>query len=308
MRSRILVIANPVSGRGKGARLARALLGRLQGKGCTVDFQETRQAGDARRAAAGAAAFSAVACIGGDGTVNEVVNGLPPAGVPPLTMVPCGTANVLAKELGLPRDPERLADLIVDGPEVRWDLGVDHESGRKFLLFGSAGYDAHVVHLFHAARRGAVRMGQYILWGLKSILDYRVPRLRVEIDGRTLEGEASWVQVSNVASYGGPLVFTPRARADDGVFEVRVLRSNRRRDVVRMFWGAILGYLFGLDVDLGGVTFHRARRVRLASADGALVPVQVDGDPGGFLPADFEIVPGGIRILAPLQRGPSRTR
>ncbi len=299
MRSRIKVIANPVSGRGKGARLAREFLRRLRSKGCTVELLETARAGDARRSAADAAGFSAVACIGGDGTVNEVVNGLPPGGAPPLAMVPCGTANVLAKELGLPRDPARLADLVTDGREVLWDLGVDRESGRKFLLFGSAGYDAHVVHAFHAARRGPIRMWQYVLWGLKSILDYRVPRLRVELDGRPLAGDASWVQVSNVAAYGGPLVFTPRAKADDGAFEVRVLRAGGRRDVVRMFWGAILGYFLGLETALGGVAFHRARRVRLEAADGAPVPVQMDGDPAGRLPADFEIVPGGIRILAP---------
>ena len=299
MRSPILVIANPVSGRGKGARMARELLERLREKGCTVDFRETQRAGDARRAAGDAAGYAAVACIGGDGTVNEVVNGLPPGGAPPLTMAPCGTANVLAKELGLPRDPGRLADLIAGGPEVRWDLGVDRASGRRFLLFASAGYDAHVVHLFHAARRGPVQMWQYILWGLRSIFRFRVPRLRVEIDGRPFEGGASWVQVSNVAAYGGPLVFTPRARADDGAFEVRVLRPGHKRDVVRMFWGAILAHLFGFHPDLGGVTFLRARRVKLESAGGAPVPVQVDGDPGGFLPADFEIVPGGIRVLAP---------
>jgi len=299
VRSRILVIANPVSGRGKGAHLAREFLRRLRERGCDVDFRETGRPGDARRFAGEAAGFSAVVCVGGDGTVNEVVNGLPPGDAPPLAMVPCGTANVLAKELGLPRDPARLADLVADGREVRWDLGVDRAGGRRFLLFGSAGYDAHVVHVFHAARRGPIRMWQYVLWGLRSILDYRVPRLRVEIDGRPLGADASWVQVSNVSSYGGPLVFTPRAKADDGAFEVMVLRSNRRRDVVRMFWRAILGHFLGLDLPLGGVTFHRARRVRLEAADGQPVPVQVDGDPGGSLPADFEIVPGGIRILAP---------
>lgn len=214
-------------------------------------------------------------------------------------MVPCGTANVLAKELGLPRSVGRLADLVTDGREIRWDVGVDRESGRKFLLFGSAGYDAHVVHVFHAARQGPIQMWQYILWGLKSILDYRIPRLRVELDGKPLADDASWVQVSNVSCYGGPLVFTPHAKADDGSFEVMVLHARCRRDVVRMFWAALLGYLLGVEYALHDATFHRARRVRIEAADGAPVPVQIDGDPGGHLPVDFEIVPGGIRILAP---------
>ncbi len=299
MRSPVLVIANPVSGRGRAARLARAVLARLREKGCAVDLRETRQPGDARRFAAGSAGFSALACVGGDGTVNEIVNGLPEGVNPPLAMIPCGTANVLAKELRLPRGAEGLADVVAEGREIRWDLGVDRVSGRRFLLFGSAGYDAHVVHVFHAARRGPVRMWQYVLWGLKSVIGYRAPRIRAEIDGKALAEDASWVQVSNVAGYGGPLVFTPRARADDGRFEVMVLRAGGRRDVVRMFWGALVGHLTGLELSLGGVTFHRADRIRLESGDGAPVPVQIDGDPAGRLPADFEIIPGGVRLLAP---------
>ncbi len=299
MRSRVQLIANPVSGSGKGGRLARAVLRRLQERGCSVELRETRRPGDARRFAAEAAGFAAVACVGGDGTVNEVVNGLPPGDAPPLAMAPCGTANVLAKELGLPRNAEGIARVIADGREVRWDLGVDRVGGRRFLLFGSAGYDAHVVHAFHAARRGPIRMWEYVVWGLQSILGYRVPCLRVELDGVLLAPGAAWVQVSNVSSYGGPLVFTPRAKADDGLFEVRVLHARRRRDVLRMFWDAILGYFLGIERTLRDVTFHRARRVRMESADGSPVPVQVDGDPGGHLPVEFEVVPGGIRVLAP---------
>lgn len=297
MRDRIKIIANPVSGRGRAQRVARAIVERLQGDGCTVDLQETRKGGDARALAADVAGFAAVGCIGGDGTVNEVVNGLPPEGAPPLGMIPCGTANVLAKELGLPRSVGGLARVLREGREVRWDLGRDRQSGRKFLLFGSAGYDAHVVHIFHAARKGPIRMWQYIVWGLKSMLAYAVPTIRVEVDGKLLASDAAWIQVSNVASYGGPLVFTPRARADDGVFEVMILRSRWKRDTVRMFFAAICNYLFGIDYVPGRVDFVQGRRVTLRSE--GRVPVQVDGDPGGHLPADFEIVPGGIRILAP---------
>lgn len=307
MRQRIKVIANPFSGGGRAGRLARRMTNALRRRGCEVELEETARAGDARRGAARAEGFSAVGCVGGDGTVNEVVNGLPENGAPPLAMIPSGTANVLAKELGLPRTVAGLARLITDGREVRWDLGVDRLSGRKFLLFASAGYDAHVVHLFHEARRKPVRLWQYalwnmwlyIVWGLKSIAGYRPPRITVELEGRRLTAEAAWVQVSNVPSYGGPLVFTPRARPDDGAFEVMVQHARRRRDVLRMFWAAILNYAFRMEYRMPDVTFHRAGRVRIVSTDGAAVPVQVDGDPGGHLPVEFEIVPGGIRVLSP---------
>ncbi len=294
MRGRVRIIANPVSGQGKGLRKARAVAESLRARGCLAEVVETRRAGDASRLAAQSDGAPVVA-VGGDGTVNEILNGCP-LGLA-IGMIPSGTANVLAKELRLPRSATGLAGVLADGREIPWDLMVDRVSGRKILLFASAGYDAHVVHVFHAARTGAIRMWQYILWGLKSILDFEAPRIEVELDGRTIARDASWVLVSNVAAYGGPLVFTPDAQPDDGRLEVMVLRGGGRRDVVRMFWRAIVGWLLGIDLRLGGLSFHQARRVRLSSP--GRVPVQVDGDPSGHLPVDLELVPGGARVLGP---------
>jgi diacylglycerol kinase (ATP) len=298
VRDRIKIIVNPVSGRGRAGRLANAVADLLRRQGCTVDLQPTLKGGDASRLAADCRDFAALAATGGDGTVNEVLNGLPP-NPPPLAMLPSGTANVLAKELRLPRTPEGLARVLRDGREATWDLGVERRSGRKFLLFASAGYDAHVVHVFHAARTGTIQMWQYLYWGMKSIVDFSVPRIDVELDGTRVTSSAAWVTVSNVPSYGGPLVFTPNAKPDNRSFEVMVQHGRAKRDIVRMFFAAILNWLTGFEYRMGDVSFHQAQRVRLTSADGRLVPVQVDGDPGGHLPGDFEIVPGGIRVLAP---------
>ena len=130
MRERIKIIANPFSGGGRGREVGEAIRQALQGRGCAVELVETERAGDARLKAQAVDGFSAVGCIGGDGTVNEVLNGLPLGAAPPLAMIPCGTANVLAKELRLPRSAGGLARVITDGREIRWDLGVDRVSGR----------------------------------------------------------------------------------------------------------------------------------------------------------------------------------
>jgi YegS/Rv2252/BmrU family lipid kinase len=301
VRDRIKIIVNPFSGGGKARRLAESVAGELRRTGCAVEVHETRQTG------AQGGGFSVVGCAGGDGTINEVVNGLPEGDATPLALLPSGTANVLAKELHLPRDPGRLARIIHEGREIRWDLGVDHTHGRKFLLFAGAGYDAHVVHLFHSARRKPAyvwnsalwNMGLYVVWGMKSILAYSAPRIAVELDGKPITAEATWVQISNVRSYGGPLAFTPRARPDDGLFDVMVQRAGQRRDVVRMFWAGLLNYFLPVDIRTPDVAFYRAREVRLATADGRSVPLQVDGDPAGQLPAHFQVLPGALRILAP---------
>jgi YegS/Rv2252/BmrU family lipid kinase len=298
VRDRIKIIVNPVSGRGRALRLAESVTELLRRQGCTVDLQLTQKGGDARKFASESAGFSALAATGGDGTVNEVLNGLPADGAPALAMLPSGTANVFAKELRLPRGAQGLARILRDGREISWDLGVDRIGGRKFLLFASAGYDAHVVHIFHAARKGPIQMWQYVYWGLKSILHFEVPRITVEIDGARVTTEAAWVTISNVPSYGGPLVFTPRARPDNKTFEVMIQHARKPRDVVRMFWAAILGWM-GIPYAMHDVTFHTARRVRVTSSDGRPVPLQMDGDPAGVLPTDLEVVPGGIRVLAP---------
>lgn len=297
MRDPIRIIVNPVSGQGRALKLARSVTELLRRQGCNVDLQPTGKEGDARILAQSSSAFAVLAATGGDGTVNEVLNGLPAVGAPALAMLPSGTANVLAKELGLPRDPVQLAGMLRSGREVCWDLGIEHLSGRKFLLFASAGYDAHVVRLFHEARTGPIQMWQYIYWGLKSIAGYSAPRITVTIDGTRITSEAAWVTISNVASYGGPLVFTPHARPDSQTFEIMIHHGRRRRDIVRLFWAAILRWLTRFDFPMRDVTFHQGRLIRLESTDGQPVAVQVDGDPGGHLPGDFEIIPGGIRLV-----------
>jgi diacylglycerol kinase (ATP) len=297
VRDNIKIIVNPVSGKGKALRLAEGVAELLRGQGCRVDLQKTQASGDAKRLAAESQGFSAVAATGGDGTVNEVLNGLPLEKPPALAMLPSGTANVLAKELRLPRTIEGLAQVLREGLEQTWDLAIDRVSGRRFLLFASAGYDAHVVRIFHEARKGPIRMWRYLYWGLKSIFQYDIPHIAVELDGTMLTSEASWVLLSQVSCYGGPLVFTPRARPGSGEFEVMVVRGRSRLTVMRIFAWAIWNWMTGFEARPGGVTFHRAKRVRLNSPDGHPVPLQVDGDPGGHLPGDFEVVPGALRVL-----------
>ncbi len=297
MRKRFKIVANPISGQGRAKRLAEDVAAILKSKGGEVEIAYTQHAGHARELA-GQGDPEVVAAVGGDGTVNEIANGLREGG-PAICHIPSGTANVLAKEIGLPRSAAGLADVMAEGREVAWDVGVDTVSGRRFLLFVSAGYDADVVHLFHAKRTGPIHMWQYCWWGVKSVIENEAPAIGVEVDGVEVAKRAAWVIVSNVKRYGGPLEFTPHAKPDDGLFEVLVLHDRGRRDTVRMFWRAVVNNFTGLDLQLGGVTFHRARHVRLWSADGRRVPIQIDGDPGGFLPVDAEVRPGMLRVLAP---------
>lgn len=301
VRKRIRIISNPASGQGRAGRRAREVMLRLVERGCAVEVVETQRPGDASRIAFEARSVDALVAVGGDGTINEVANGFSTAPHPPLGIIPSGTANVLAKEIGLPRHPARLADVIASGREILWDEGRIRPGDRRFLLFVSAGFDAQVVHEFHRQRDGRIRMSDYVAWGVRTYLGCKIPKIRVELDGVPVAGEAAWVVVSNVRSYGGPIVFTPGARYDDGRFQVMIQRRRHKADTAHLFGASLLAWAFGSNARPADVTLHDARAVRLASADGHPVPLQVDGDPGGFLPADLEIVPAGLRILGPAQ-------
>lgn len=287
------IIVNPISGRGRGLARAREVAAAL-GSHYAVEIVCTERAGHAREIA-GRPGADIVVAVGGDGTVNEVLNGLPQP-FPVLAVLPSGTGNTLAKELRMPRDPRAIAEMFRVDHEITWDLAIERPTGKRFLLFLSAGYDAGVVHRFHAQREGPIHQWEYFLWGLKSMVGFRPPRISVEIDGRLVTDRASWVQISNVAAYGGPLIFTPDAKPDDGALEVMVYHARQPRDTFRMFLRAGLRFFVGTEYGLHDLSFHKARSVKLGG-DG--VPVQIDGDPGGFLPAEIEIMPGGIRVLSP---------
>ena len=301
MRKRIRIISNPVSGQGLAGRRARAVMLRLLDRGCAVEVVETRRAGDAKRIALEARSVDALVAVGGDGTINEVVNGCAAPPAPPLGIIPSGTANVLAKELGLPRRARDLAGVIASGREVAWDSGRIRPGDRRFLLFVSAGFDSQVVHEFHRRRNGRIRMSDYVAWGVRTYMRCPIPKIRVELDGTLAAGEAAWVVVSNVRSYGGPMVLTPNARFDDGRFEVMIQRRRHKADTAHLFATSMLSWALGIEARPADVTYHPARSVRLSSADGHPVPLQVDGDPGGFLPVELELEPLGVRIIGPDQ-------
>jgi YegS/Rv2252/BmrU family lipid kinase len=291
----LTVIVNPVAGRGRGIRVATALGERLERHGCHVVLRETRGAGDARRFAREVGDVSTVVCVGGDGTVHEVINGLRREGAPPLGIVPCGTGNALGKELRLPRSLDGLADVLLGGRYVPCDVGFESVRRERFLLFASAGYDAQVVHALHAVRTGAIRQASYLRFGLATLRRSPIPRIAVEIDGEIVAHEAAWVHVCNVRAYGGPLVFARDARMDDGLLDVLVLRARGRAAVAGLLALACCSYWRLAVPDRLDVVRARGRRVRLeATGD---VPLQIDGEACGGLPALIEIEPAALRIL-----------
>ena len=294
---RLLAIVNPASGRGQAARRAQLFAQAATRLGAGVTLVTTAAAGDACELAAGCPAdVRAIVSIGGDGTLNEILNGLLRAGRDiPVALFPQGTANVVARELGLPSAPEELAHVAVCGRP--WPVDVGLANGRVFSLAAGVGFDAAVVRAVHENRSGAISYASYAGPMFRAFWNYpsSVP-LCVRCDGETVCADARYVVIGNTGRYGGPFMITPDATMEDGLFDLYCLRSARRRDLLAAMAGALAG---GRQWERGPSVCMRGRRVEVTAVDGRAVDVQLDGDIGPALPLVCEIRPRAVRLMIP---------
>ncbi len=294
---KVLLIANPISGGRRAADRVRQLVRVLEERGHAVEVYETRAAGDAtRRTAEAGSDFDRLLVAGGDGTLNEVLNGLPDPCADPLALFALGTANIVGRELGLPRDPRGMAELVETGRARRIDMGL--VDGRRFLSVVSCGFDALVTRQVAESRSGSLGFRGYLGPILRSVRSYRPPRLEVRIDGGPpLGGELAGA--FNLRNYGGLFSIADRAAADSGVLDVCVFPRARVPDLLRIAAAGLRGRVSRLP----GVVYRTGRRIEIRSAEPA--PVEVDGDYWKETPVSIEVVPGGALLLAPAGPGPA---
>jgi len=286
---RLLLIANPISGGGRGRVLAPALARELAARGVDTDVFFTQAAGDAtaRAAAAGREAWDGLVALGGDGTVNEVLNGMPDPSRP-LGVLPVGTANVLALELGLPRAPAAAAEVIAAGRVAPLAVGVCGD--RRFLLFVGVGVDGAIVRRLAEVRTGTLGKHKWLAPLLHTVR--RWPRFDLTVtcdDGPPLT-DVSSVLVTRVRTYGG-IMKLPDADRASGCLHVLAFHMRSRPSWLYRGLQAALGRLRPGP----HLTVCRARSVRV---DGA-APFQVDGDFGGESPLEVALMTAQARVFAP---------
>jgi YegS/Rv2252/BmrU family lipid kinase len=284
------LILNPISGQGRGKKLLPEVVKRLEGLGYRADIVQTSKPGHARESAASAGEEDVALFVifGGDGTISEVVNGL--AGRPvPICVAPVGTANCLAKELNLGTHIEGLIRRI-DAMQTRLiDSLLVNE--KRALLFVGAGFDGEVGRKMAEGRSGHITELSYFLPVLRTLLTYHFPRFRVEIDGKEVESGATFVEVANVSTYGGPIVLSPDAKPDDGLLDVLIADTWRRGTMVEYLAQACIAKR---------VSGHNVRHLRgseIALTANERVPVQVDGDFAGHLPVKIKVLPKSVCIV-----------
>lgn len=289
------LISNPKTGRyAARRRTAHELASHLESLGVRVDLRLTNGPGDAAEIAARAArnGSSDVIVAGGDGTINEAIQGL--AGTKArLGIIPRGTANVLARELGLPLDDEQATMVAARGRSQKIYLGlaIDETTNerRHFVLMAGIGLDASVVRRVQPSLKKRIGKGAFWLSGLSHLATWDPRPFTLEIDGKKYT--ATFAAIGKAAKYGGDLAITPGARLDQPEFEVCIIETMSRFRYLHLLSHAMREGMR----DKPEVKFVRATSVK-AYGD---AQVQVDGELIGHLPMRFEIAPHSLEIIVP---------
>jgi YegS/Rv2252/BmrU family lipid kinase len=251
-------------------------------------LRETQAPGDAERFAAEVdpGAFDLVVVAGGDGTVNETINGLARSGLP-LALIPLGTANVLAAEIGLRTDPAAVARCVALGQPRPITLGA--ANGRRFILMAGAGFDAHVVAGVSVPMKRWLGKGAYVLSILRQLLVFDFPSYEVLSDN-TVHRAAS-VIITNARYYGGRFVCAPEARLESATLQVCLFERGGRLAAI----GYALALFSGRLPRLSSYRLIEARRIEVRGRPGE--PIQVDGDGIGQLNVAIQVLPQALDLV-----------
>jgi YegS/Rv2252/BmrU family lipid kinase len=291
---RILVVFNPAAGRNRRPRL-EAVVAALKARGCVVTVRETNAPGHATQIAREASQTSdaasgvdVIAVAGGDGTINEVVNGLA-GGAVALGVIPLGTANVLADEIGLRRGTDNIARVLAEGPIRPIHVGV--ANGRRFVMMAGAGFDASVVDRVSLSLKRRLGPFAYVWQTFKHAFTDRFAECEVMVDGVAYKTVSA--VVCNGRHYGGPFVAAPAAALTDGLLHVILLKGRGWLSVARYSVALLLGRLG----KLADVEFVPGREVTVRGT--MHLPVQADGDIITRLPAKLSVDPQPIALVWP---------
>lgn len=289
MKPRIKLIANPVAGRKAGEKI-KEVVRWFEDRGVHVDLSLTSARGDARRMAASAAkqGYYRIVAAGGDGTLNEVVNGMAGAETP-LAFIPLGTTNVFAYEAGIPFDMERACRIALDGDARPVSLG--RAGTDYFLLMAGVGFDGEVVHRVNGRLKRFTGKFAYALSALYCLARLPLQRIEVRCD-EDVPMPCHGVILSNGRFYGGKFVVNPEASLRTEQLDLCLFLSRNRLALAASF--ALLA--LGKKPPMKFVRHLQARKVEVRGAETA---VQIDGDDFGRIPMNFYAEPGKLTLVFP---------
>jgi diacylglycerol kinase (ATP) len=293
MKSLAVLIGNPAAKKTTDKKIEVAVRF-LRSKGYETESVLTKQKGDAEYFAREALKKSPAIIIGagGDGTFNEVVNGMAGSEIP-LAILPLGTTNVLAKEAGIPENVESALEIAAKGTPKSISLGkitLTHTPSpvtHYFLLMAGFGFDGESVYGMNKTVKKISGKGAYLYSGLRTLAGFHPDRLALTIDGKSYSGYTAII--GNAAKYGGNFRITPDARLSDPILYVCVFEGGGRLDILRYIFGITTGKHLGFK----DVRYLSAEHVEIKGD----AHIQTDGDYLGKTPAKIEVVRDALKLI-----------
>jgi diacylglycerol kinase (ATP) len=294
---RARIIYNPTSGREIFKRHLAEVLQKLETAGYETSCHATTGPGDATNAARIAVErrYDIVIAAGGDGTINEVVNGLAEQEYrPKLGIIPVGTTNDFARALQISRDIIEAVDIIVKGDTIPVDIG--RMNDRYFINIAGGGRITELTYEVPSKLKTMLGQLAYYLKGIEMLPSIRATEVSIEYDGKLFEGEVMLFLVGLTNSVGGFEKLAPDASINDGLFSLLILKKANLADFIRIATLAIRGE----HINDPNVIYTKANRIKVNSKE--TVQLNLDGEFGGLLPAEFENLFRHLEVFVPIEK------
>jgi len=299
----ITYIINPKSGSSSNKLTVRQFADYLREKKYKVKTVQTTSLEDACELATDAAVdynCAMVVAAGGDGTIREVAHGLEGSDKP-MMIVPCGTENLLANELGLDGRLKSTVKAFHSGRANVLDLG--NVNGRCFTSVVGLDFDGQIIKLVSEQRRGHINHLDYFLPIWRTFWSYEFPAIKVEVDGEEIFDGFGMVFVGNISRYALGLQILHNAQFGDGLLDVCIYKCNSRLRLLKHSALTVLKY----HADADDVIYRQGRKIRISS-DQPELRTEIDGDPGPDLPLEINVLPEAVKVIVPADSKPAGIR
>ncbi|TDL30598.1 diacylglycerol kinase [Jeotgalibacillus sp. S-D1] len=294
---RARIIYNPTSGRELFKKHLPDVLMKLEQAGYEASCHATTSEGDATIAAETAVkrGYDLVIAAGGDGTLNEVVNGLAEKpNRPKLGLIPMGTTNDFARALHIPRDIDKALDVILKGETIPVDLG--RMNNRYFINIAGGGRITELTYEVPSKLKTMLGQLAYYLKGIEMLPSFKPSDVRIEYDGKVFEGEVMIFLVGLTNSVGGFEKLAPDSSINDGLFTLMFLKKTNLAETIRIISLALRGE----HLNDPHLVYVKANHIKVTAKE--KVQLNLDGEFGGLLPAEFQNLYRHLTVFAPLDQ------
>lgn len=285
-----LFIVNPVAGKNKGAKAVPFIHKIMEEKGVAYKIIQTTKKGDAKGIATEAVnqGYSTIVAVGGDGTVQEVLNGIVGSSAT-LGIIPSGTGNDFSRALHLPEDLHEALEIIFQGKTQKIDLG--KTNGLYFMNFASVGLDAAIAFEANRIKEYVSSKLAYVMAAIKEIATFQSRKIEFLIDNQKMSADVMMITVCNGNYYGGGMKVAPKASLKDGFFDVYVIKKINKLKLLFLF----PTIFSGKHVKYKEVSFYRAKKVKITSEN--QLKVNADGELINSNSLEFEILQQQLEVI-----------